>query len=432
MFGVLLVGLCGNNGSTLTASLLAHREGIEWKDSRGNRHTPDWLGSTIMRGSTSDPEGRTFHELYPFQDPLNMVIGGWDIQSINMSEAVRRAGVLNWQIEEKLRDTLEKITPMRGYYDPDYIAGNQRDRATHVMPEDASLVCVLSSLREDIRLFKKRHGRVIVLWTANTERMMEEDPEVHLGSWGCLFKAIIENRKHLVSPSMMYAIASILEGCPFLNGSPQNTLVPAIQDLARRERVYIGGSDFKTGQTRFKSMMADYLSCCGIRMGSVVSYNHLGNNDGKNLSEEKCFHSKEVTKRDVIKDIVEGNPALYDREPDHCIVIKYVPRVGDSKRAMDEYVCDIFMGGEQTFTIYNVCEDSLLASAVMLDILLVTELFSRLSPVTDFPNLVPLSLFFKNPLPDRSGVVVNSFRLQYRILERSLEELMGKEEDKVL
>jgi len=30
-------------------------------------------------------------------------------------------------------------------------------------------------------------------------------------------------------------------------------------------------------------MMSDYLIGSGIRLSSVVSYNHLGNNDGKNL-----------------------------------------------------------------------------------------------------------------------------------------------------
>ncbi len=32
--------------------------------------------------------------------------------------------------------------------------------------------------------------------------------------------------------------------------------------------------------------------------------------------------------------------------PDHCVVIKYVPYVKDSKRAMDEYTSEIFMGGK--------------------------------------------------------------------------------------
>ena len=46
--------------------------------------------------------------------------------------------------------------------------------------------------------------------------------------------------------------------------------------------------------------------------------------------------------------MVASNSILYreGEKPDHCIVIKYVPYVGDSKRAMDEYTSEIMMGGE--------------------------------------------------------------------------------------
>lgn len=63
-------------------------------------------------------------------------------------------------------------------------------------------------------------------------------------------------------------------------------------------------------------------------------------------------------------DSIASNSLLYPEDknhPDHLIVIKYVPSVGDSKRALDEYTCDIHMSGTQTFVIHNTCEDSLLA-----------------------------------------------------------------------
>jgi len=62
-----------------------------------------------------------------------------------------------------------------------------------------------------------------------------------------------------------------------------------VVEYAQRHNSYIAGSDFKSGQTRFKTIMSDFLIGSGIRLASVVSYNHLGNNDGKNLSEDKCF-----------------------------------------------------------------------------------------------------------------------------------------------
>ena len=40
------------------------------------------------------------------------------------------------------------------------------------------------------------------------------------------------------------------------------------------------------------------------------------------------------------------------------VVIKYVPYVGDSKRAMDEYTSEIMMGGTNTIALHNTCEVS--------------------------------------------------------------------------
>lgn len=37
-------------------------------------------------------------------------------------------------------------------------------------------------------------------------------------------------------------------------------------------------------------------------------------------------------------------------------MIKYVPYVGDSKRALDEYTSEIMMGGTNTIVIHNTCE----------------------------------------------------------------------------
>lgn len=116
-----------------------------------------------------------------------------------------------------------------------------------------------------------------------------------------------------------------------------------------------------------------------------MSYNHLGNNDGKNLSAPQQFRSKEISKSNVVDDTVQANPVLYGPQdkPDHCVslgglgrvththmevtvrvtgrwlwqvVIKYVPYVGDSKRALDEYTSEIMMGGTNTIVIHNTCE----------------------------------------------------------------------------
>jgi len=77
---------------------------------------------------------------------------------------------------------------------------------------------------------------------------------------------------------------------------------------------------------------------------------------------------------------VASNQILYkpNEHPDHVVVIKYVPYVGDSKRAMDEYTSAICMGGLNTLVIHNTCEDSLLAAPIMLDLVLFLELYQRM------------------------------------------------------
>lgn len=70
----------------------------------------------------------------------------------------------------------------------------------------------LEKLRDDIRDFKNKSNvdKVIVLWTANTERLCD----ICVGKNDTadnLLKAIDENYEE-ISPSTLFAVASILEG----------------------------------------------------------------------------------------------------------------------------------------------------------------------------------------------------------------------------
>ena len=157
--------------------------------------------------------------------------------------------------------------------------------------------------------------------------------------------------------------------------------MPGVIQLAEKRGAFIGGDDFKSGQTKIKSALVDFMISAGLKLTSIASYNHLGNNDGKNLSSQKQFRSKEISKSNVVDDMVAANTVLYkpDEHPDHTVVIKYMPAVGDNKRALDEYYAEIFMGGHQTISLFNVCEDSLLASPLIIDLVLVAELMTRIS-----------------------------------------------------
>ena len=229
--------------------------------------------------------------------------------------------------------------------------------------------------------FKEAHGldKVIVQWTANTERYADLIEGVN-DTADNLIKAV-ESGHAEVSPSTVFAIACILENVPFINGSPQNTFVPGAIELAEKHGAFIGGDDFKSGQTKMKSALVDFMINAGIKLTSIASYNHLGNNDGMNLSSQKQFRSKEISKSNVVDDMVEANGVLYKpgEHPNHTVVIKYMPAVGDNKRALDEYYAEIFMGGHQTISLFNVCEDSLLASPLIIDLVIVAEMMTRIT-----------------------------------------------------
>lgn len=132
---------------------------------------------------------------------------------------------------------------------------------------------------------KKKVDTVVVLWTANTEMYSAE-----INTIEDLHQKVERNAS--MASSVLFCIACIEEQVLYLNGSPQNTFHPGIVQYAKEKGGLLAGSDFKSGQTRFKTVMSDFLIGSGIRISSVVSYNHLGNNDGKNLQEDKCFQSK--------------------------------------------------------------------------------------------------------------------------------------------
>ena len=229
--------------------------------------------------------------------------------------------------------------------------------------------------------------KVIVLWTANTERYADIIDGVNDTAEN-LLKSVVQGHGE-VAPSTVFAIASILENVPFINGSPQNTFVPGVIELAEKHGAFVGGDDFKSGQTKMKSALVDFMINAGIKITSIASYNHLGNNDGMNLSSQKQFRSKEISKSSVVDDMVEANHVLYKpgEHPDHTVVIKYMPAVGDNKRALDEYYAEIFLGGHQTISLFNVCEDSLLASPLIVDLVIIAELMTRIAWKASEPGL---------------------------------------------
>merc|ERR1712023_371037 len=179
-----------------------------------------------------------------------------DISSTNLADAMTRSKVLD-VTQQQLRPLMQHLKPLPSVYYPDFIAANQSERADNVLPGQDKQKH-LDQVRKDIRDFKAQNklDKVIVLWTANTERFASLQSGVN-DTADNLLSAIKDNEPE-IAPSTIFAVASILEGSTYINGSPQNTFVPGVID--------------------------DFLVSAGIKPTAIVSYNHLGNNDGKNLS----------------------------------------------------------------------------------------------------------------------------------------------------
>ncbi|KAG9132577.1 hypothetical protein Leryth_022163 [Lithospermum erythrorhizon] len=436
--GVLLVGWGGNNGSTLTGGVIANKEGISWatkdKVQQANYFGSLTQASSIRVGSYNGEEiYAPFKSLLPLVNPEDIVFGGWDISNLNMADAMARARVFDIDLQKQLGPYMESMVPLPGIFDPDFIAANQGARANNVIKGTKKEQ--IEQVIKDIREFKEKNkvDRIVVLWTANTERY--SNVVVGLNDTMENLLAAVDRNEAEISPSTLYAIACVQENIPFINGSPQNTFVPGLIEMAIQKNSLIGGDDFKSGQTKMKSVLVDFLVGAGIKPTSIVSYNHLGNNDGMNLSAPQTFRSKEISKSNVVDDMVSSNGILYEpgEHPDHVIVIKYVPYVGDSKRAMDEYTSEIFMGGKSTIVMHNTCEDSLLAAPIILDLVLLAELSTRIELKADgegkfhsfHPVATILSYLSKAPLVPPGTPVVNALSKQRAMLENIMRACVG-------
>jgi myo-inositol-1-phosphate synthase len=269
----------------------------------------------------------------------------------------------------QLRDEMNKIKVFRGVYDERFIGSSQHATATHILtkqeaPNDAE---ALKCLRADIRYFRWRNGVVghtTVIWSASVEPNSELILKFNNAT--DLLEAIDmteEERGGPLPPSLLYATAALLEGCSFINGGSQNTVsCPGLVDLAKQQLgVYCLGTDFKAGQTKFKTAAVEYLRTAGLVPRVIASSNHLGNNDMRNLATcDSASHAKLRVKHDIFAPWEES-------DLDHKVSIMYTEFINDEKRDFVEYTSLGFLGQSHTMVTYTRASDSVLCVPLMID-----------------------------------------------------------------
>lgn len=156
--GMMLVGWGGNNGTTVTAGIIANRRGLVWETREGPRAANYYgsviMGSTVKLGTnakTSKDVNIPFHDILPMVHPNNLVIGGWDISRMTLAQAMDRAAVLEPTLKDQVKKEMASMVPLPSIYYPDFIAANQEDRADNLLAGSKACMEHVEQIRKDIR-----------------------------------------------------------------------------------------------------------------------------------------------------------------------------------------------------------------------------------------------------------------------------------------
>ena len=134
-----MVGIGGNNGTTILGGIIANKEKLTWNTKKGLQ-SANMLGSmtqcsTIKVADSAD--GQIFmkiKEVIPLVNPEDLIVTGWDINSMDLASAMKRAQVFDYELQQKLQPFLKDYKPLKSIYYPDFIAANQEDRADNLLP----------------------------------------------------------------------------------------------------------------------------------------------------------------------------------------------------------------------------------------------------------------------------------------------------------
>jgi myo-inositol-1-phosphate synthase len=376
---------------------------------------------TIRLGKRTEgrsPKIKDFIKLAKLED---IVFGGWDIFPDSSYEAASKAGVLDAQHLAAVKTFLSKIKPMPAAFDHEYV--KMLDGKN--VKKGKNKYDIALQIKDDIAKFKKKNecSRMVVLWCASTEVFMKQH-EVHETAES-LEKAMKENHP-AIAPSMLYAWAAITSGIPFGNGAPNLTVdIPAMQELAQKHGVAIGGKDFKTGQTLLKTVLAPAFKARLLGLNGWFSTNILGNRDGEVLEDPGSFKTKEESKLGALEFILQPHlyPELY-KKIHHKVRINYYPPRGDNKEGWDNI--DIFgwLGYPMQIKVDFLCRDSILAAPIVLDLVLFLDLAQRagLRGIQEW-----LSFYFKSPMTAPQLYPEHDLFIQLMKLKNTLRWMQGED-----
>ena len=205
----------------------------------------------------------------------DLVVGGHDVVGTALPERAERladGGVLPHRLVEAVADGLRAVDgEIRPGYHPVTHRGSQADAARR--------------LAADITEFRERHGlaRVVVVNVSSTEPPAPDVAEHD--DLAALERALADPQRAVLPPSSVAAYAALRAGCPFVDFTPSSGIaLPALDELARRERLPYAGRDGKTGETLLRTVLAPMFGARALRVRSWAGTNLLGGGDGASFN----------------------------------------------------------------------------------------------------------------------------------------------------
>lgn len=343
-----------------------------------------------------------------------LVFGGHDVRAgdpLSSAQQLAQAGVVPAALVDALGDELsafgDRIRPGVAFGAGEVVQKLETSDARK--RREGGAKAAVDALREDLRAFQSEHSleRVVVVALASTEPAGEVPAALSTAD-GVL--ASLDAGDPLPA-SALYALAAILEGCPYVNFTPSLGATPAgLQELAVREGVPHMGCDGKTGQTLLRTALAPMFLARNLNVLSWAGFNILGNRDGQVLDEPAANAAKTEGKDQVLPSI------LGDQLGTSLTRIDYVPSLGDWKTAWDHIHFEGFLGTKMQLELTWRGADSALAAPLVLDLVRLLDLAARQGRTG---LQTGLACFFKTPL----GVEEQSFPAQMQLLVEYAAEL---------
>ncbi len=343
--------------------------------------------------------------------PFSFEFGGHEIRPLkNAYEAAKEHWEMNKHFDRELldavKDDLEAIVAKKGTALNCGTGIEGLGKIETLEEGGLTLREIVDRIIEDIKGFADED--TVVINIASTEPLPKWSDEYHSTIEG-FERMIDEDKKEYASASMLYAYAAIKLGLPYANFTPSpGSNVPALKQLAEEKGVPHAGNDGKTGETLVKTTLAPMFAYRNLEIVGWMSYNILGDYDGKVLAAKDNKESKVLSKDRVLEKMLGYAPYSITE-------IQYFPSLVDNKTAFDFIHFKGFLGRLMKFYFIWDAIDAIVAAPLVLDIARFL-LFAKRKGIKGVVK--EMAFFFKSPMDTD---VINTHE-QFEVLKKWFEE----------